>query len=148
MIDLSHKMFRKMKGFTFHHEISTDGMAVSILLSRKAAGKLTRPISTRVCAVEESEGPRSRSIGVDPGRKNLITATDGDGNTLRYTSRQRLFECKEIRHREVLEREKKKREISKLEADLSKFDRQTVDPTEYKVYLVQKQRTDELTSSF
>ena len=38
---------------------------------------------------------------------------------------------------------KKKREISELEADLSKFDRQTVDPAEYKVYLVQKQRTDE-----
>ena len=74
-----------MKGFTFHHEISTDGVALSILLSRKAAGKLTRP---RVCVAKESEGPRSRSIGVDPGRKNLITATNGDGNTLIYTSRQ------------------------------------------------------------
>ena len=45
-------------------------------------------------------------------------------------------------------REKKKSEISKLEADLSKFDRQTVDPAEYKAYLVQKQRTDKLTSFF
>ena len=75
---------------------------------------------------EESEGPRSRSIGVDP----KITATDGDGNSLRYTSRQWLFESKEILERE---KEKKKREISELEADLSKFDRQTMDPAEYSV---------------
>lgn len=34
-IDLSHKMFHKMKGFAFHHEISTDRVAASILSPEK-----------------------------------------------------------------------------------------------------------------
>ena len=134
VINMSHNYLWVSR---FHHKISSDGVAVSILLSRKSAGKLRKPISTRVCSVEESEGPRSRSIiGVDPGRKNLITATNGDGNLLRYTSRQRLFECKEIRHREVLERENKKSKISEPKAYPFKFDRQTRDHEKYKAYLV------------
>ena len=58
VIDLSHKIFRKMKG-KFHHEITTDGMAVSILLSRRALEKRIRLAPTRVSAIEESESPRS-----------------------------------------------------------------------------------------
>ena len=76
-----------------------DGEAVSILLSENAQDFAP----TRVSAIEESESPRSRSIGIDPGRENAITAVDHNG---RYMLKQQLFEIGS--YREVLERAKRK----------------------------------------
>ena len=50
----------------------------------------------------DEEEPPSFPVGVDPGRRNLITAVDRDGRMLRYTSRQRTFESKLARHRDIL----------------------------------------------
>lgn len=46
--------------------------------------------------------PPSRTVGLDPGKKNVLTISDLDGNTLKYTIRQRNFESKLTRYRKVL----------------------------------------------
>lgn len=109
----SHKMFRNRKGWWFHHKIRTDGVAVSILFSREAAFKADKSINLSGGCTESEEDesaaaeePRSRTIGIDPGRKNLITATDSNGVTLRYTCKQRTFESKIIRHRKRIRQQK------------------------------------------
>ncbi len=51
-------------------------------------------------------------MGVDPGRRNVITAVDQDGRTLRYTSRQRTFESGLARYRDVLKKEKRRKRIA------------------------------------
>ncbi len=66
-----------MKGLQVHLEIR---VAVSILFSRVATCKSARSLVSNVRAVEESI---SKTIG------------DLNDNSLRYTSRQRLFESKE-----------------------------------------------------
>ena len=54
-------------------------------------------------------------VGVDPGKKNVITCMDAKGRYLRYSSRQRMFESKLSRYRQVLEREKQTHGISEAE---------------------------------
>ena len=121
-------LVKKLKNFKFHHEILMDGVAASILFLRRGTGK-----SARSCIISGTamEGPRSKAVGLDPRRKNLITAIDSDGNSLRYTSRQRFFE----RYGEVPELEKRRKGISAMEVDLSKCNHRTVDPVKYKHYL-------------
>ncbi len=103
MTDLG-ALVKRLKSFEFHNEISMDGVAVSVLFSRC---RTSRPAKLHIRSA--LEGPRSKAVGVDPGRKNLITMMDSVGISLRYTSRQRLFESKLIRYRRVLELEKSRR---------------------------------------
>ena len=81
---------KRLAGFSFHHEISTDGIAVSVLYSRPAR-QVKESKEKRRKSAEEENVPCSSQIGVDPGRKNIITAVDQDGRKLQYTSKQRIF---------------------------------------------------------
>ena len=69
VVDWSQMVFRKMKGFKFHHEISTDGVAVSILFSRRATGKPARPTSGSVLW-KKQKGLDPRQSEWIPGGKN------------------------------------------------------------------------------
>ena len=75
-------------------------------------------------SVSDDQYP-GREVGVDPGKKNLVTMSDKNGVTLRYTCRQRMFEGKLLRYREVLEREKSV--IQQEESALSAYSRKTND---------------------
>ncbi len=85
------KVESKSKSFSFHHEIMTDGVSASLLYSRpiptKSLEKSRRPESA--VSLGNALHPPSRSVGLDPGKKNVFTMTEADGNTLRYTARQR-----------------------------------------------------------
>ena len=72
-------------------------MAVSRVIDHTPKGYMcTDP------AAEQSDIYPGRDVGVDPGIKNLVTMSDINRVTLRYTSKQRLFESK---YREVFEHE-------------------------------------------
>lgn len=72
------KVDSKSRKFSFHYEISTDGVAVSMFF--------LRPKETRVTLLGKSSAdyPRRR-VSVDPSKKNLVTVTDENGVSLRYT---------------------------------------------------------------
>ncbi len=103
------RLMRRPKGFRFHHKITTDGVAASVLFSRPARKLDGKSKRRRLYQGEEEEAPSSL-VGVDPGRRNLITAMDRKGRTSRYTSRQRTFESELTRYREVREREREEEE--------------------------------------
>ena len=73
-INLSHEMFRRMKGSTFHHEIDTDKVAVPILLSSRAPEKCTKLAPTRASA---NEAPRFQSIRVARSRQEKCDHSSG-----------------------------------------------------------------------
>lgn len=147
-LDVS-RLAKRLAGFKFHHEITTDGVAVSVLFSRPArmADGESR-VKKRQRLAESQNMPNCSRVGVDPGRKNLVTLVDQDGRKLRYTSKQRMFESGLARYREIMDREKRKASIHLKEAALSKLKHNTVDPEAYFAYLLAKSRVDDETRAF
>ena len=78
------RMKAKCKSFNFHHEITNDGISASILFSREKtiSKKCTVDLMARNAEISNV------TVGIDPGRANIITMIDQGGLALRYTSRQ------------------------------------------------------------
>ena len=147
------KVDKKLRnGFRFHHQITTDGVCVSILYSRPdPSGKSNKNKKTAVftteCKPPQTEAipsrdnhPLSKDVGLDPGKKNVATMIDSDGITLRYMSRQRLFEGRLIRYRrDPEERERQSR---------GKYSHRVNDAEEFMKYLEQKNIFDDSTRDF
>ena len=59
-------------------------------------------------------------VGLDPGKCNVTMIMDSEGISLRYPAKQRLFESKVFRYREILKREKDAAGVTEKEAKLLK----------------------------
>jgi len=99
-LELLNKKLRG--GWTFHHEMTTDGLAVSILYSKTSIPCENNTSEKDSNKSSDGTAYPSRNVGVDPGKKNIVTLVDGDGNFLRYSSSQRLFESGLARYRAVM----------------------------------------------
>ena len=133
-------------GYKFRYEISTDGVGASVLFSRGPGGAVEG--EQKFKGAENSGALLSKQVGVDLGRKNVITAVDRDSVSEKYSSRQRMFESKTYRFREVLKREGRRRGIGDMELPLTCFDSKMVDYDQYRPYAVMKQALDQCTASF
>ncbi|RLN52694.1 hypothetical protein BBJ28_00006902 [Nothophytophthora sp. Chile5] len=87
---------------SFHREITTDGYAVSVLMSRptrgekqkkkETEGEVLDPSKSDVLGPTLSKTPRGRMgdydviWGIDPGRTDFITAANQHGKTVRFRS--------------------------------------------------------------
>ena len=148
------KVDSKLKKFRFHHEMTTDGVAVSLLYSREVQEKEGKnasdfPKHPRVSEPLDEERYPGRHVGVDPGKSNLVTMTDSSGISLRYTCRQRRFEGKLPRYLKILEAEKAKANgVLQAERDLSERSRKTNDHDEFLAYLREKKLHDYCTAHF
>ncbi len=89
------KVDSKTKKFQFHYEMTTDGVAMSLLFSREVEvkGKTNRGDHCKRPELSE-ERNTGRHVGIHPGTKNLVTMTDTSGITVMFTCRQRRFEGK------------------------------------------------------
>ena len=76
----------------------------------------------------------SREVGLDPGKRNIMTMTDKEGISIRYTARQKQFESGLTRYLRVLE--KRKWGKTATEATLSRQLSRSNDSLEYKGYLL------------
>ena len=145
---------RKLRnaGFRFHHEISTDGVAISVLYSKEASRPAEesplpkRPRTTRSNNVKDEEG--GRKVGLDPGKKNIITMVCERNQKLRYTTAQKNFESGLVRYRKTLLKEKRAVGVEAVETELSKFSHKTSNPVNYMHYLKAKADADALTGEF
>ncbi len=137
----SKKVAKKSKSFKFHHKISTDGVCMSLLYSKPKpfSSRKTSSSSEEVSVLGKRKDPlvySGRHVGLDPGKKNVVTTTDENGISLKYSCRQKNFESGLLRYRHVLQREKSK-EASVLEAEslLSSCFSRSNDASQYKRYL-------------
>jgi hypothetical protein len=156
---MKHKLF-KNKHYTFHNEITTDGISCSLLFIRKdCKGEENKNkqinsedydyISIEELDNQQLENLKSRNIiGLDPGKRSLVYMMDGEGNKLQYTAPQRKKESMAKRNQKILQREKYLNKINEYENVLSLQNSKSVNYNNFKSYLVEKDRLNKQTIEF
>lgn len=141
------KVDRKSRKYRFHHEITTDGVAVTLLYSKESPIRSAEE-HVRKQKTEPSNNPPGRHVGLDPGKRNIATMVDENGITLKYKTRQRNHESRLTRYRKVLQKEKRAAGIEEMDAKLSLHSRYTNDHAEFSAYLYALREHDENTREF
>ena len=159
LLNMKHKLF-KNNHYTFHNEITTDGISCSLLFIRKDCkgeenkNKQVNSEDYEYINIEELdnqqlENLQSRNIiGLDPGKRSLVYMMDGQGNKLQYTAPQRKKESMAKRNQQILQREKKNNKINEYENILSLQNSKSVNYNNFKSYLVEKDKLNKQTTEF
>jgi hypothetical protein len=119
------------KKFTFNNLIYTDGYSVSILYNSKNKNSDNREIFTRYITDlnnEELDKLKSKQIiGVDPGKRQLVTMIDNNRRKVRYSALQRRSECKFKQKEKALKRFRSdiKNTVETIERELCNYSYKT-----------------------
>ena len=128
---ITNKKVFKRNGYTFNHQISTDGIGCSLLFIRNDLYKplkvtkmnlMKKPFNYKstfyvdeLTDEEKEELQKFQVIGIDPGKEDLIYATNGiteikngkhKTKIFRYSQNQRRKELKTKKYRNMIEDEK------------------------------------------
>jgi len=159
LLNMKHTLF-KNKYYTFHNEITTDGISCSLLFIRKDCkgeenkNKQINSVDYDYISIEELDKQqldnlKSRNIvGLDPGKRSLVYMMDGQGNKLQYTASQRKKESMAKRNQIILQREKKNKKINEYENVLSLQNSKSVNYNNFKSYLGEKDKLNKQTIEF
>jgi len=159
LLNMKHTLF-KNKYYTFHNEITTDGISCSLLFIRKDCkgeenkNKQINSVDYDYISIEELDKQqldnlKSRNIvGLDPGKRSLVYMMDGQGNKLQYTASQRKKESMAKRNQIILQREKKNNKINDYENVLSLQNSKSVNYNNFKSYLGEKDKLNKQTIEF
>ena len=148
------KCFKKMK-YDFHHMIETDGVSCSIIFKRKDLKNSYKPKADMPISEQYIDDVKNytrlkdkKIIAIDPGKSDLIYCVDSatkDANIYRYTQdrRRRIGKSKrfgkltiKMKRQETIDEKK----VQKLEDELSKFNRKTLNFENFKKYVREKNR--------
>jgi len=159
LLNMKHRLF-KNKYYTFHNEITTDGISCSLLFIRKDCkgeenkNKQINSEDFEYITIEELDNQqldnlKSRNIvGCDPGKRSLVYMMDGEGNKLQFTAPQRKKESMATRNQVILQREKKNNKINEFENVLSLQNSKSVNYNHFKSYLIEKDKLNKQTIDF
>jgi hypothetical protein len=159
LLNMKHTLF-KNKYYTFHNEITTDGISCSLLFIRKDCkgeenkNKQINSVDYDYISIEELDKQqldnlKSRNVvGLDPGKRSLVYMMDGQGNKLQYTASQRKKESMAKRNQIILQREKKNKKINEYENVLSLQNSKSVNYNNFKSYLGEKDKLNKQTIEF
>jgi hypothetical protein len=159
LLNMKHRLF-KNKHYTFHNEITTDGISCSLLFIRKDCkgeenkNKQINSQDFEYISIEELDNQqldnlKSRNIvGCDPGKRSLVYMMDGEGNKLQFTAPQRKKESMATRNQVILQREKKNNKINEFENVLSLQNSKSVNYNNFRTYLIEKDRLNKQTIDF
>lgn len=154
----------KKKHYTFHHMIETDGVSCSILLLRN--DKIGKRIKMNkvpkaeqyideLTKKEYKELKDKKIVAIDPNLSDLLYCVDGDTkerNFFRYTQNQIRKETKQKKYRNIILKEKNEKiegkTITEWETELSKYNRKSLSIKEYKKYIKNKNRINEILFTF
>lgn len=143
--------------YTFHHQIETDGVSCSILLIRKdKVGKIVKTPKAKKGGGEQYIDELTKKerdplkdktvVGIDPNMSDLIFCVDSDQRDqtkFRYTQDTRRKETKFKKYRNLLQQQKRDavidgRRVVDWEADMSAYNKKTLDFDAFKVYIKKK----------
>lgn len=157
------KEFNK-KGYIFNGEISTDGIAVSILLVREDKynpnGKNKIPhikkpknfsIDKYIDDLDEKETSKFKKynvVGIDPGKSDLLYCVSENKKnikTFRYSNIQRIKETKSNKYSKIIENDKTEtkignKTIKETETNLSKYNKKSCIYKNVKSYIKNKNK--------
>ena len=158
-LNLKNTIF-KNKHYQFHYQIQTDGISCCLLFIRKDLKD--KKWGSRVPIIpeqdfyniedlskEQLDTLKERNIvGCDPGKRSLVYMMDKNGKKLQYTAPQRKKESKAKCNERILLEEKKRNKIIEKETHLSFQNSKSVDYTNFKTYLVEKDKLNKETTEF
>jgi hypothetical protein len=159
LLNMKHRLF-KNKYYTFHNEITTDGISCSLLFIRKDCkgeenkNKQINSLNYDYISIEELDNQQLENlkprniVGLDPGKRSLVYMIDGQGNKLQYTAPQRKKESMAKRNQQILQREKYLNKINEYENVLSLQNSKSVNYNSFKSYLLEKDRLNKQTIEF
>lgn len=87
-------------------------------------------------------------IGLDPGKKSLMTAIDNEGKVFQYNAVQRRHECYHKFAHKIIKKEKEKNNIGEIENTLKSFSSRTLDKTKYLDFIHKKNEVNKKTDYF
>jgi hypothetical protein len=159
--------------YCFHHQLKTDGVAVSIILVKKTHAHLNHPHNPptvrgrrdpddvyidRLSDQQKVQYQEHEIVGVDPNKRDLLFCVNSNekGNNqkkMRYTSDQRKKEKKTKNNQRLMRAEKREEivdgeSIEQHEAALSNFNSKTVDFDRYQAYVTEKNNCNFNTKEF
>ncbi len=149
--------------YHFHHMIETDGVGCSIILLREdLQGKRVRTPThmssneryiDEISADEKKTLRDKKAVAIDPNMSDLIYCIDGVDTTFRYTQNQRRKEVKAKKYRDILQQNKKSTKIDgksiyEWEAELSHYNKKTLQFNAFKSYIAVKNKLNQALSSF
>jgi hypothetical protein len=154
ILKLENKQLFNHKDYIFYNQIQTDGISCNLLFIRKEfynktygqkLPKYDADIEFKIKQLEkltkdECEKHLSKKlIGIDPGKKDIITMVDEQGNYYSYSNCRRRNDTYSKRSNQILLAEKSKSRIIEVETKLSKFNKRTLNTTKFIDYLQEKQ---------
>jgi len=156
ILKLENKQLFNHRDYIFYNQIQTDGISCNLLLIRKDFYNKTygqklpeydEDIEFEIKQLEkltkdECEKHLSKKlIGIDPGKKDIITMVDEQGNYYSYSNCRRRNDTYSKRSNQIVLAEKSKNdnEIIKMETKLSKFNKRTLSSNRFIDYLQEKQ---------
>merc|ERR1711998_312880 len=153
--------------YTFHHQIRTDGVSCSVLLIRK--DMVGRTVKTPKPNKEGDEKyidelteeeltliKDKKVVAIDPNMSDLIFCVDSDQKNqtqFRYSQNQRRKETKVKKYRNILQELKTntiidERRVEEWEAQMSSFNKKTLDFNMFKVYIKHKNELNKRLAPF
>lgn len=164
-LDFNHKVF-KSKNYKFSYKIRTDGISCGLIfiredlveekrgsfiiknINKKEALKEFKKLEDMTDQELKYNLENVNIVGCDPGKSNLVSMVDSNGNKLSYTSVQRRFEIKLPKCKKILEKEKDRHGINQIEVPLSTINLKTANYDNYKNSLKVKNYVDQQTKPF
>lgn len=153
ILKLENKGIFQHKGYVFYNQIQTDGYSVSLLLIRKdyynkTYGKKMPKEGEEIDFVikqlkdmtkDECDKLRGRKcVGIDPGKKQIVSMIDDKGIFYSYSNARRRYETYGKRSCEIILRERTEKGIADKEALLSNHTNRTCDFEKCRDYLEEK----------
>lgn len=153
ILKLENKGIFQHKGYVFYNQIQTDGYSVSLLLIRKDYYNKTYRKrmpkegeeidfvikQLKDMTKDECDNFRGRKcVGIDPGKKQIVSMIDDEGTFYSYSNARRRYETYGKRSCEIILRERTEKGIADKEALLSKHTNRTCDFEKCYAYLEEK----------
>lgn len=136
ILKVEKKNIFQQKNYTFHYQIKTDGWACSLLFilnkykNKKRTTKIPKQIRNedtnefqKLTNLSEEDYQKYQSvkykkIGLDPGKRKIVTSSDDAGKIFQYSACQRRRETYTKRSSQILEKEKTRMGINQIESVL------------------------------
>ena len=157
---MNKKVFREGE-YSFNYTIQTDGIGASLLFKHssikdKGYGSKVKEFQDDISYIDDLNEKQLQTIkdkkivSADPGKLYLLYMMDEEGNSLKYSCKQRDTESMAKRNRRIKLTNKKNstEKIIQLETEISNHLSTTVDYEKFKDYIKIKHEINEKTRSF
>jgi len=152
----------KQPDYVFYNQIQTDGISCSILFIKKEYAdktwgqklpEYTEEIHyTKLHEISEEkciEYQDRTLVGIDPGKKDLLTMVSEDKTFYKYSNCRRRNDTYTKRSQQIILNEKKKNDITSIETKLSKYSKTSLNSEKFTDYLLEKaSNLEELTDFY